>query len=55
VARMRRRRAREDLKCPKCHRRFSLDMHLARHMGAVHGQRKREGKKKIVSPRRTRS
>jgi len=32
----RRRRKRQDLKCPKCGRRFFFQMHVARHMNAMH-------------------
>jgi uncharacterized C2H2 Zn-finger protein len=35
------RRARKDLKCPRCDRRFAFEMHLARHVNAVHGAKKR--------------
>ena len=31
-----RRRMRQDLKCPKCERRFFFQMHVARHMNAMH-------------------
>jgi uncharacterized C2H2 Zn-finger protein len=41
ASRTRRRLARQNLKCPKCDRRFSFDMHLARHVNAVHGAKKR--------------
>ena len=34
--RTRRRRKRQDLKCPKCERRFFFQMHVARHMNAMH-------------------
>jgi uncharacterized C2H2 Zn-finger protein len=32
---------RERLKCPRCGRRFSLPMHLGRHLAAVHKQKAR--------------
>lgn len=35
----RRRRKRQDLKCPKCDRRFFFQMHLARHVSAMHVRR----------------
>jgi hypothetical protein len=34
-------RARQDLKCPKCERRFFFQMHVARHMNAMH--RRKQG------------
>ena len=37
----RRPRVRRDLKCPKCERRFSFAMHVARHMNAMHSRKKR--------------
>jgi hypothetical protein len=40
------RRARKDLRCAKCDRRFGFEMHLARHMSAVHGAGRRAAKKK---------
>ena len=43
--RRRRRLARQNLKCPKCGRRFSFTMHLARHMNAMHPTRKGRAKK----------
>ena len=46
--RRRQRRARKDLTCPKCGRRFFFEMHLARHTNAVHGAKKRAGKKKVA-------
>src|SRR5262245_60973337 len=39
--RPRRRLERKNLKCPKCGRRFGFAMHLARHVRAVHGTKKR--------------
>ena len=39
--RTRRRRNRQDLKCPKCERRFFFQMHVARHMNAMH--RRKQG------------
>jgi hypothetical protein len=33
---IRRRRMRQDLKCPKCERRFFFQMHVARHINAMH-------------------
>jgi uncharacterized C2H2 Zn-finger protein len=44
-ARPRRRLTPTNLKCPKCDRRFSFVMHMARHMSAMHGTKKRGGKK----------
>ena len=43
--RSRRRLARQDLKCPKCDRRFAFVMHVARHMNAMHPTRKGRAKK----------
>ena len=40
-----RRRKRQDLKCPKCERRFFFQMHVARHLNAMH--RKRRGTQKV--------
>jgi uncharacterized C2H2 Zn-finger protein len=40
----RRRRLRQDLKCPKCERRFFFQMHVARHLNAMHGTKKRGNK-----------
>ena len=37
----RRRLSRQNLKCPKCGRRFSFTMHLARHINAMHTRKKR--------------
>lgn len=34
------------LKCPKCDRRFSLQMHVGRHMRATHGRGTRPAAKK---------
>ena len=39
---------RKTLKCPKCDRRFSMPAHLARHMSATHGPKK----KKVRRPKR---
>ncbi len=41
----RRHLARQNLKCPKCDRRFGFVMHLARHMNTVHTAKKRARKK----------
>ena len=41
----RRHLARQNLKCPKCNRRFGFLMHLARHTNTVHGAKKRASKK----------
>jgi uncharacterized C2H2 Zn-finger protein len=45
--RPRRRLARQNLKCPKCDRRFSFEMHLARHVNAMHstGAARRDARK----------
>jgi uncharacterized C2H2 Zn-finger protein len=51
-----RRRARKDLKCPKCGRRFAFEMHVARHMNAAHSGNKRAKtakKKAATSPDKT--
>ena len=45
ASRPRRRLARQNLKCPKCDRRFAFEMHLARHTNTVHGAKKRTRKK----------
>jgi hypothetical protein len=34
-------RVRQDLKCPKCDRRFFFQMHVARHMNAMHATKNR--------------
>jgi hypothetical protein len=38
-------RVRQDLKCPKCGRRFSFVMHVARHMNAMHLTKNRSVKR----------
>lgn len=45
ATRPRRRLARKNLKCPKCARRFSFAMHVARHMSAMHATKKRGAKR----------
>src|SRR5262245_24244410 len=35
----------KSLKCPKCDRRFSLTMHIARHVNAMHSAKKRSVRK----------
>jgi uncharacterized C2H2 Zn-finger protein len=40
AARPRRRAPRNTLRCPKCDRRFSYPMHVARHLSAMHGAKK---------------
>jgi uncharacterized C2H2 Zn-finger protein len=45
ASRPRRRLARQNLKCPKCGRRFAFVMHLARHTNTMHGAKKRTSKK----------
>jgi hypothetical protein len=47
----RRHLARQNLKCPKCDRRFGFMMHLARHTNTVHAAKKRAGKKAAASSR----
>lgn len=42
----RRRRMRQNLKCPKCERRFFFQMHVARHMNAIH-RRKQGATRKV--------
>jgi uncharacterized C2H2 Zn-finger protein len=34
-------RVRQDLKCPKCERRFFFAMHVARHLNTIHGRKQR--------------
>ena len=46
----RRRLAQQNLKCPKCDRKFSFEMHLARHMNAMHSTGK--GARKKARPAR---
>jgi hypothetical protein len=41
----RRLRLRQDLKCPKCERRFFFQMHVARHMNAMHRRKQRDTQK----------
>ena len=41
----RRRLAPKNLNCPKCNRRFSFEMHVARHMSAMHTAKRRRGRK----------
>ena len=38
--------ARKTLRCSKCDRKFSMPAHLARHMAASHGVKKRTGRAK---------
>ena len=38
----RKRPMRQDLKCPKCKRRFFFQMHVARHMNAMHRRKRRD-------------
>ncbi len=40
---------RRTLKCPKCKRKFSMAAHLARHLNAIHGTKRR---KKIAKKKR---
>ena len=44
----RRRRTRQDLKGPKCGRRFFFQMHVARHMNAMHRKPRGTGKVKAA-------
>jgi uncharacterized C2H2 Zn-finger protein len=48
----RRPRARKDLKCPKCDRRFAFEMHRARHVNATHGSPARGTRKTAVRKKR---
>ena len=50
--RARRPRARKDLKCPKCDRRFAFEMHRARHVNATHGSAASGTRKRAVRKRR---
>jgi hypothetical protein len=43
-----RRRKRQDLKCPKCERRFFFEMHVARHMNAMHRKQRDTQKAKAA-------
>ena len=45
----RRHLARQNLRCPKCDRRFGFLMHLARHTNTVHGTKKRAAKKAVAA------
>ena len=40
-----RRRKRQDLKCPKCDRRFFFQMHVARHVNAMHRRKQRSAQR----------
>ena len=40
-----RRRKRQDLKCPKCDRRFFFAMHVARHLNTIHRRKQRDTQK----------
>ena len=42
------RRKRQDLKCPKCERRFFFQMHVARHMNAMHRKQRDTQKAKAA-------
>jgi hypothetical protein len=35
-------RARQNLKCPKCERRFFFQMHVARHLNSIHRRKQRD-------------
>jgi uncharacterized C2H2 Zn-finger protein len=48
AGRPRRRLARQNLKCPKCDRRFASVMDLARYANTMHGAKKGAGKKKAA-------
>jgi hypothetical protein len=41
----RRRRLRQDLKCPKCERHFFFQMHVARHLNTMHRRKQRDTQK----------
>jgi hypothetical protein len=41
----RKRRARQNLKCPKCQRRFFFQMHVARHLNTIHRRKQRNTQK----------
>jgi hypothetical protein len=38
-------RVRQDLKCPKCERRFFFQMHVARHVNTMHRRKQRDTQK----------
>ena len=46
--RRRKPRVRQNLKCPKCKRRFFFQMHLARHMNAMHRKQRHTQKAKAA-------
>ena len=41
----RKRRKRQNLKCPKCERRFFFKMHVARHLNTIHRRKQRDTEK----------
>jgi uncharacterized C2H2 Zn-finger protein len=41
------------LRCPKCDRRFSRQMHVARHMSAMHGSQKKAKRRRPTTTKKS--